>query len=97
MKLLGCTQGRVAAPWSKHAHAHAHAHALTRTHTHTHAHTHAHTHIHAGPSRTGEVIGEETAFVGMNKAIENRVCINMRRMRWAEPPRTMMLVEKTGG
>ena len=33
----------------------------------------------------------------MNKAIENRVCINLRRMSWAEPPRTMFLVEKSDG
>ena len=51
--------------------------------------------MHTGPSRTGDVIGEETAFVGMNKAIENRACINLRRMSWAEPPRTMFLVEKS--
>jgi hypothetical protein len=33
----------------------------------------------------------------MNKAIENRVCINLRRMSWEEPPRTMFLVEKSDG
>jgi hypothetical protein len=37
------------------------------------------------------------SFVGMNKAIENRVCINLRRMIWAEPPRTVFLVEKSDG
>jgi hypothetical protein len=49
--------------------------------------------MHTGPSQTGRVAGEEITFVGMNKAIENRVCINLRRMSWAEPPRTMFLVE----
>mmetsp|Transcript_13118 Transcript_13118/g.20775 ORF Transcript_13118/g.20775 Transcript_13118/m.20775 type:complete len:522 (+) Transcript_13118:129-1694(+) len=53
--------------------------------------------MHTGPSQTGEVIGDEIAFVGVNKAIENRVCINLRRMSWAESPRTMFLVEKTDG
>lgn len=53
--------------------------------------------MHTGPSQTGEVAGEEITFVGMNKAIENRVCINLRRMSWAEPPRTIFLVERSDG
>jgi hypothetical protein len=53
--------------------------------------------LRTGPSRAGDVIGDETRFVGMNKAIENRVCINLRRMIWAEPPRTVFLVEKSDG
>jgi hypothetical protein len=54
-------------------------------------------HIQTGPSRTGDVIGDEVAFVGVNKAIENRVCINLRRMRWAEPPRSMLVIEQSEG
>jgi len=53
--------------------------------------------MRTGPSRAGDVIGDELRFVGMNKAIENRVCINLRRMSWAEPPRTMFIVEKSEG
>lgn len=53
--------------------------------------------MHTGPSQTGEVAGEEITFVGMNKAIENRVCINLRRMSWAEAPRKVFLVERSDG
>jgi len=47
-----------------------------------------------GPSKSGAV-GEETTFVGVNKAIENRETINLMLMKWVERPKTVLIVEKS--